>query len=400
VLFRSAFEEAMRRQGCPYRLVGAVRFYDRREIRDLMSYLKLIANPADNEAFRRAVTVPRRGLGDTALAQLTSAASARGISLLQAAGRGDVVEAFRPALRTALTDFAALVGRLREQAAGAAVDELLRSLVDGIRYGDYLRAEGPEAADRLENVRELMTGAAEIVVDEGGEVGLTPLEHFLQHASLVAAIDQLDPEADAVTLMTVHNAKGLEFPVVFIAGLEDGLFPLARAFDEPKMLEEERRLFYVGITRAEQRLYLSHAELRRRNGELLPAKASIFLTAVPPGLLEQRETVKVRSSGRLSFTDAGRWPSTGDSSRPSVRRPGTPVMLGPRWGEEDAAEVSQDAPQYVVGERVRHRTFGTGTIAELTGAGRDSKARIDFEDPAVGRKTLVIVQAGLQRALE
>ena len=214
-----------------------------------------------------------------------------------------MLEGLRPATRTALADFSALVGRLREQATGAGVDELLRSLVDGIRYGDYLRAEGPESADRLENVRELIASAAETVIDEGGEVGLTPLEHFLQRASLVAGVDQLDPSADAIVMMTVHNAKGLEFPVVFIAGLEDGLFPLARAFDEPEMLEEERRLFYVGITRAERTLYLSHAELRRRNGELLPAKPSIFLGAIPTGLVEQRETMKVRSSGRLAYSD-------------------------------------------------------------------------------------------------
>ena len=399
-----AFEEAMRRQGCPYRLVGAVRFYDRREIRDLMSYLKLIANPADNEAFRRAVTVPRRGLGDTALAQLTSASATHGISMLEAAGRPYVLEGMRAANRTALAEFAAILGRLRTQAAEAGVDELLRSLVDAIHYGDYLRAEGPEeSVDRLENVRELIAGAAETVIDDGGEVGLTPLEHFLQRASLVAGVDQLDADADAVTMMTVHNAKGLEFPVVFIAGLEDGLFPLARAFDEPEMLEEERRLFYVGITRAETKLYLSHAELRRRNGELLPGKASIFLAAIPQGMVEQRETMKVRSSGRLTFADSGRWSSTanGDSSRPSVRRPGSPVTLGPRWSDDsDSTDVSQDAPRYVVGERVRHRTFGTGTIAELTGAGRDAKAKVDFEDESVGRKTLVIAQAGLQRALE
>ena len=152
--------------------------------------------------------------------------------------------------------------------ARRAVDELLRELVDAIRYGDYLRAEGPESADRLDNVRELITGAAETVADEAGEVGLTPLDHFLQRAMLVAELDKLDPDADAVTLMTLHNAKGLEFPVVFITGLEDGLFPLAQAYDDPALLEEERRLFYVGITRAERKLYLTHAEERRRNGEL------------------------------------------------------------------------------------------------------------------------------------
>src|SRR5207302_6964303 len=136
------------------------------------------------------------------------------------------------------------------------------------------------------------------VAEEAGEVGLTPLDHFLQKATLVAGVDALDASADAVTLMTMHNAKGLEFPVVFITGLEDGLFPLAKAYDDPAMLEEERRLFYVGITRAERKLFLTHAEERRRNGEFIKSKVSRFLTAIPEDMVEQRPTMKVRSSGR------------------------------------------------------------------------------------------------------
>jgi DNA helicase-2/ATP-dependent DNA helicase PcrA len=396
-----AFEEAVRRQGLPYRLVGAVRFYDRREIRDVMSYLKLIANPADNEAFRRAVAVPRRGMGDAAMAMLTTAAAAQGQSLLAAAGRPEVLESLRPAARSALADFAHLIAGLRIQAMDASVDELLRALVGAIRYGDYLRAEGPDATERLDNIRELITSAAETVVDDGGEVGITPLEHFLQRTSLVAGIDQLDANADAVMMMTVHNAKGLEFPIVFITGLEDGLFPLARAYDDPAMLEEERRLFYVGITRAERRLYLSYAEQRRRNGELLPGKESSFLAALPDGLVERRETIRVRSSGRIAFDGDSHWSSTLSSSRPGARRPGTPVTLGHRWANEaDIAGGSQDVPAYQPGERVRHRTFGSGTIAEVSGLGHSAKVKIDFEDASIGRKTLVIAQAGLQPALE
>ncbi len=388
----------------PYRLIGATRFYDRREIRDLMSYLKLIANPSDDEAFRRAITIPRRGLGDTALAQLTAAAAAHRVPLLVAAGRPDILEAVRPVARPALQDFAFLLTRLRMEAAEASVDELLRSLVEAIRYGDYLRAEGPDSAERLDNVRELITGAAETVVDEGGEVGITPLDHFLQRASLVAAVDQLDPNADAVAMMTVHNAKGLEFPVVFVTGLEDGLFPIGRAYDEPDSLEEERRLFYVAITRAERKLYLTYAEQRRRNGEPLPGKESLFLSAIPPAMLDRHETMKVRTSGRAIFGSGSEWGRSsaggrgGDSSRPSVRRPGTPVVRTIRFADD--VDVSQDAPAYVIGEKVHHAKFGTGTIAELSGSGRDAKARIDFDDEDIGRKTLVIAQAGLQRAVE
>jgi DNA helicase-2/ATP-dependent DNA helicase PcrA len=395
-----AFEEAVRRQGVPYRLIGATRFYDRREIRDLMSYLKLIANPADDEAFRRAIAVPRRGIGDGALTQLAESAirvTGGPLPLLVAAGRPDITTAVRAGPRASLEEFATLLARLRAEAAESGVHELLQSVVDAIRYGDYLKAEGPDSAERLDNVRELITSAAETVVDDGGEVGLTPLDHFLQRASLVAAVDQLDPSADAIAMMTIHNAKGLEFPVVFVTGLEDGLFPLARAYDEPAMLEEERRLFYVGVTRAERKLYLTYADQRRRNGELLSGKPSLFLGAIPSGMLDQVETMRARTEGRSAFATFN--DAVGPSTRPSYRRPGVPVTratYGPtRYS--DAGDESQDAPSYRVGEQVRHRTFGSGVIAEVSGSGKDLKVKIDFEDAAIGRKTLVVAQAGLQK---
>jgi ATP-dependent DNA helicase UvrD/PcrA len=413
-----AFEEALRRRAMPYRLVGAVRFYDRREVRDLMSYLKLIANPADDEAFRRAIAVPRRGVGETTVDLLAERARAEGIPILEAARRPDLLAGLRPAARTALAEFAALVERLRARAQEASVEELLRELVDAVRYGDYLRAEGEDTAlERLENIRELITSAAETVVDEGGEVGLTPLDHFLQRASLVASVDAFDADADAVTLLTLHNAKGLEFPVVFIAGLEDGLFPLAKAYDDPKLLEEERRLFYVGITRARRKLYLSHAEQRRRNGEMLPGRPSSFLRDIPEGMVEKRSTIRVRSSGRgvLSglSSSSGRtigwggrkgsgddigWGATFDDDvglrvSAAARRPGRPVEV--HHGDE-----SQVAALIAIGARVRHRKFGAGTVAELSGAGRDAKVKVDFDDDAVGRKTLVVAQANLEREME
>jgi DNA helicase-2/ATP-dependent DNA helicase PcrA len=415
-----AMEEALRKRAVPYRLVGAVRFYDRREIKDLMAYLKLIANPADDEAFRRCIAVPKRGLGDTTIEALSTAARANGLPMLAAARRPELLAGIRPAARSALAEFAAAIARFADAAVDAAVDELLKLVVDGIRYDEYLRAEGPESADRLENVRELITGAAEQVADEEGEVGLTPLDHFLQKAMLVAQLDVLGPDADAVTLMTLHNAKGLEFPVVFITGLEDGLFPLAKAYDDPAMLEEERRLFYVGITRAEAKLYLTHAEERRRNGEFMPSKASSFLQAIPEDMLEQRKTIKVRSSGRSFMQSLGGGSQWGNSRRrpgmmdtdlrsavveddagfpPSaaMRRPGAPVTRAAAFDDVDA---SQDAAVIALGARVRHRKFGSGVIAELAGSGRDLKAKIDFDDEEIGRKTLVVAQANLERDID
>jgi DNA helicase-2/ATP-dependent DNA helicase PcrA len=421
VLYRTnaqsrALEESLRRQAIPYRLVGSVRFYDRREIRDLMSYLKLIANPADDEAFRRAVAVPKRGFGETTLEVLSEAARTERMSLFGAAARPDLLQGMRTAPRTALSQFVALIARLRAQAEEAAVDELLKQIVEDIRYGDYLKAEGPESAERLENVKELITGAAELVADELGEVGLRPLDHFLQRVTLVADVDALDADADAITLMTLHNAKGLEFPVVFISGLEDGLFPLARAYDEPAQLEEERRLFYVGITRAERKLYLTYAEERRRNGELMLSKPSSFLEAIPEAMLDKRSTIKVRSSGRAAMRgtsstwgggwrggrDGGRYSSIDDAfdgfpPSAAARRPGKPVTRAPFFPDDENA--SQDAPIIAVGERVRHRKFGAGTIAELAGSGRELKVKVDFDDESVGRKTLVVAQANLEREI-
>jgi DNA helicase-2/ATP-dependent DNA helicase PcrA len=312
------------------------------------------------------------------------------VPLLAAAERADLTASLRPAVRTALADFAALIGRLRSLAVDATVDELLADLVESTGYAQFLESEKDNSAERLENVRELITGAAELVVDEGGEVGLTPLDRFLQKASLVAEMDKLDPSAEAITMMTLHNAKGLEFPIVFITGLEDGLFPLKRAHDDPKLMEEERRLFYVGITRAERKLYLSHARTRRRNGETMPSIPSSFLKSIPPNLLEERRTIRLRSASVASSS----------TYSPAERRPGQPIG-GYRTGREvDVAHESQDQPLYVKGERVKHARFGSGTLLELSGTGRDAKVTVEFDDESIGRKRLVIAYAGLERGWE
>jgi ATP-dependent DNA helicase UvrD/PcrA len=417
VLYRTnaqsrALEEALRRHAMPYRLVGAVRFYDRREIRDLLGYLKLIANPADDEAFRRAVAVPRRGVGDASVELLADRARGAGLPLFEAATRDELLDGIRPATRVALAKFTALIARFRDQARESAVDELLTALVAEIEYADYLNTEGETVArDRLDNVRELIAGASETVADAEGEVGLTPLDLFLQRATLVADVDKLAADADAITLMTLHNAKGLEFPVVFITGLEDGLFPLARAYDDPKVLEEERRLFYVGITRAERRLFLLHAESRRRNGEFLPSRPSSFLSAVPDGMIDRVETIRVRSSGRGVMSGfggrsdrAGAGWSGGSSlvddddmfpSRSAARR-----RSGRPLGSIAVEDESQDAAIIATGARVRHRKFGSGTIAEIAGSGPQTKVRVDFDDETIGRKTLVVAQANLERGTD
>jgi DNA helicase-2/ATP-dependent DNA helicase PcrA len=222
------------------------------------------------------------------------------------------------------------------------------------------------------------------VADDGGELGLSPVDHFLQRAALITDADRRDAAGEAVTMMTLHNAKGLEFPIVFITGVEEGLFPLSRSMDDPSQLEEERRLFYVGITRAEQSLTISHARSRRRNGETMPSLPSSFLQPIPPDMAELRSTIALRATGRGAILQS-----------PGARRPGQPVRLPARqhWDEE----ASQDMPRFVKGERVRHARFGEGVVMELTGAGREAKVTIDFDDETVGRKRLVIAYAGLER---
>ncbi len=418
VLYRTnsqsrAMEEAMRRAELPYRLVGAVRFYDRREIKDLVAWLRLIANPADDEAFRRALTAPKRGVGETTLELLGEQARRDGLSLLGQSRRIDWVEGVRPATRTALTDLVNTVDRFRTLATDTSVDQLLVQLITAIGYDTALRNEGPEGLDRLENVRELVTSAAEVIIEDGGEVGMRPLDHFLQRAQLVTGLDQLGPDADAVTMMTVHTAKGLEYPMVCVTGLEDGLFPLARAFDDPATLEEERRLLYVAITRAGERLVMSWAHQRRRNGELLPSIISSFMRGLPAHHFEKRSSIKLRGSARLASPFAST-PATWDDSRlnrglSDGARGGFNRTKVPAWNPRDGEKVSsfvqdeessQDLPNFVKGERVAHAKFGSGTIADVSGNGKDAKVTIDFDDESIGRKRLVIAFAGLTRGFD
>jgi DNA helicase-2/ATP-dependent DNA helicase PcrA len=233
-------------------------------------------------------------------------------------------------------------------------------------------------------------------------------------------------------MMTMHNAKGLEFPFVFVSGLEDGLFPLARAAEDPKQLEEERRLFYVGITRAEKKLFLTTAEQRRRTGELMISMPSRFLRSIPPALVERQKTMRARTEGRKAYGGAGRPSGASDSwGQTGYAAPGPRRSIGPYgsastrggkstdepafgsapagWGEARGSararvpqpeDESQDIAVVEVGARVKHAKFGSGTIAELTGSGRDAKVRIDFDDEEIGRKTLVLAQAKLEPAVD
>jgi DNA helicase-2/ATP-dependent DNA helicase PcrA len=405
VLYRTnaqsrALEEAFRRAGVPYRLIGAISFYERREVKDLLAYLRLIANPSDDEAFLRAVGVPKRGLGETSLAALGQAAIQWGKPLLETAGIADRVPDLRPNVREAFRKFAALIGGAAARQHLPPAD-LLEDIIRAIDYEAVLHAEGPEGADRWENVRELVASAAnwsEEVQPEEGDTG-TPLERFLAEAALLSSADTVKGAEQGVTLMTLHTAKGLEWPVVVLTGLEHGLFPLARAAEQPDGLEEERRLCYVGLTRAKDKLYVTWARARRRGGELRSGMASPFLRAIPPGIIEERRTTSLWApdwgAGQRGSGAGGQWSRSGPPSSAGFSSPAAPLSRGP--ADEEA---SQDTPRYVKGERVRHRRFGSGTIRGLTGTGRELKVSVAFDDEEIGIKQLLVAFAGLEREWE
>src|SRR5580765_1449437 len=322
VLYRTnsqsrALEEAFRRAGVPYRLVGAISFYERREVKDLLAYLRLVANPSDDEAFLRAVGVPRRGLGETSLATLGQTALRWSKPLLDTARGAEGITDLRPNVREAFRNFAAFIDGLGERARRLPPAEVLEQVIRAIDYEAVLHAEGPEGADRWENVRELVASAANWSEEVTDESEGTPLERFLAEAALLSSADTVVGREDGVTMMTLHTAKGLEWPVVVLTGLEHGLFPLTRAEETPDGLEEERRLCYVGLTRAKDKLYLTWARARRRGGELRPGIPSRFLRALPPAIVEERRTSALWAPGWDGRSGGGR-------SRWEAREPSTP----------------------------------------------------------------------------
>jgi DNA helicase-2/ATP-dependent DNA helicase PcrA len=376
-----ALEEALRRTAVPYRVVGAASFYERREVKDLVAYLRLIVNPADDEAFLRAVNVPKRGIGLASVATLQASAAQWSKSLLETAAIADRIVGLRPGARRSLKDFASLIERTGNGANQSPPAAVLERVINAIEYDSYLAEQGVEGMERLENVRELLAGAAEWSEEiDTDDVG-SPLEQFLAGAALTNPTDRVAGDSDGVTLMTVHTAKGLEWPLVLVTGFEDGLFPLRRSLESPEGSEEERRLAYVAVTRAQDRVYLLWARSRRRGGQLMPGLPSRFLEGLPADAIRER-----RTSGVFG----------GDLYR---RKP----LAAQDWSvfEEPLPELeSQDSPRYIKGERVHHRRFGTGTITGIDGTGRDLKATVEFDDGEVGVKQLLVAYAGLERGWE
>ena len=354
-------EDALRRAGIPYLIVGGVRFYERREIKDVVAYLRLIANPFDDVAFRRAVAAPARGIGKATLDRLADAARAMGGSLLALCAMIPADITGKP--RRALEEFARLIARLAERRSVLAVPALIDEVCAASGYRDALKAERTaEAEARLENLEELVAASEEFIANQQAQ-GIEPvtLEAFLDSVALVADTDEIDSESGGVTLMTLHSAKGLEFPVVFLSGLEEGVFPHSRSMLEPEELEEERRLCYVGITRAQERLFLSYALHRRIQGYGV-AEPSRFLLEIPE---EQLQLLNGR--------------------RPEPVAHAVPAQL--------EAEAEDDFP-FRLGAKLRHARWGEGLLVGMEREGSDVIATVHFA--SVGRKRLSLQYAHLE----
>ncbi|WBB79259.1 DNA helicase PcrA [Micromonospora sp. WMMD882] len=391
------FEEVFIRVGLPYKVVGGVRFYERKEVRDALAYLRAVANPDDTVSVRRILNTPRRGIGDRAEACLEALAGRDRISFGAALRRAKDAPGISTRAANAVADFVALLDGVRELAATGAPEEVLEALLTRSGYLSELEESlDPQDAGRVDNLQELVSVAREYTerIEAGGAEDERPtVAGFLEQVALVADADQVpsdDPEHQGVvTLMTLHTAKGLEFPVVFLTGLEDGVFPHLRTLGDTRELEEERRLAYVGITRARQRLYLSRAVTRTAWGQPAYNPPSRFVAELPTELVRWERTEGSYTSWGGGGGGVGGRADAADRFGPGRGggfTGGTPraAQLAKRLGVDasrltTASELPQ-GPKVAVGDRVNHQRYGLGRVVQVEGHGPGARAQIDFGD--------------------
>ena len=374
VLYRSnaqsrAFEEALLAEQVPYRVYGGVRFFERAEIKDTLAYLRLVTSRVDDASFERAVNTPTRGIGDRTMDEVRRLARHDAIPLLEAARRIAASSALAARARNALGGFIELIDTLEREMASMTLPERIDHVLVRSGLREHYTKEGRNQLDsRVENLDELVSVASRFTrSDEDDDATMSELIAFLSYAALEAGEGQAQAGEDGVQLMTLHSAKGLEFPLVFLGGMEQGLFPSMKSIDDPARFEEERRLAYVGITRARQQLVLSYAETRRLHGQDHPGFPSRFLKEIPAALLNE-----VRPRAQVSR------PAFGGMAR---MRGSAPAF---------------DVPQFPLGANVRHGSFGTGTVTDFEGAGPHARVQVNFDD--AGSKWLVLAYANLQPA--
>ena len=398
VLYRTnaqsrALEEQFIRKSIPYRLCGGTRFYDRKEIRDIHAYLKIVANPFDDVAVKRVINVPKRGIGTTSIDKASDFAADNGLSFYESLPAFAISpNAGRSGKNFAL--FYDMVEKLKQDKAEMTSAEFIESVVKRTGYKDMLELEGTdEAKMRLENIEELVSKAAEYIESSGD----TSLEGFLEEVALVADVDSYAEDENSVVLMTLHSAKGLEFPVVFIAGMEDGLFPGYRSITsgDNSDVEEERRLCYVGITRAKEELFLTYARMRMQNGKTQYNQPSRFLDELPA------HYIKWISNKRNSdkFGIGGNFSSLNSDTLVAKKPIFSPISAGNTYGIKSASS-SIPAPKNVVltfkeGDKVRAPKYGIGTVKSIKPAGADYEVEVSF--PSKGTKKFM---AGLSKLIK
>lgn len=367
ILYRSnaqsrVLEESLMRQGIPYRVYGGLRFYDRQEIRNALAYLRLVHYRRDDAAFERVVNIPTRGIGAKSLAELREVATGQSISLWEAAERLLEAGLIKGRAKTGLQSFMAIIHDLSEMADDASLHGLMKQTIEASGLKDYHASEkGEKGQARVENLEELVNALSDFEVEEG----VDPLAEFIAQAALDAGESQAESHEDSVQLMTLHSAKGLEFPLVFLAGVEEGLFPHSMSLEEPGRMEEERRLAYVGITRAMKQLVLTYAESRRLYGQEKFNALSRFVREIPGDCIQE---VRLRNT---------------------VSRP----MMMERPNESLFSQDSAAQSGFSLGQRVRHPKFGEGVVMNSEGTGHHTRVQVNFDE---GAKWLVLAYAPLE----
>ncbi|HWU32575.1 MAG TPA: 3'-5' exonuclease, partial [Marmoricola sp.] len=389
------FEEIFLRAGMPYKVVGGVRFYERREVRDALAYLRVLVNPDDMVSLRRILNTPKRGIGDRAEEAVESYASREHLTFWQALQHAEKAPGLAGRSLNAIKGFVEIIEQLQSMVdAGERADVVLERMLDVSGYLASLEnSEDPQDETRVENLAELVAVAREFAddpvvgpsADPADPDNATPgLRDFLERVALVADSDEIPDDPDdhsapgVVTMMTLHTAKGLEFPVVFLTGLEDGIFPHMRALGDRTELEEERRLAYVGVTRAEKRLYVSRAAVRSAWGAPSHNPASRFLNELPIDLVDWKRTADDITSWKSSTFAA-------PNSRTAQRRFGAAAA---RLDASAKATVKREIPSLSPGDRVSHDSFGLGTVVTLEGTGDNQVASVDFGTDGVKRLLL------------